>query len=792
MFTDLVAASNDAIRRARRKPALGRVLASNGHRAAHTPDILDTLDDLQQTYVTPVLDRVLDAAEQHLAGTPIDTTTRAAVAALDAFQREQVDPLIDCAMATSAALLREYVLPLLPARVRTLRVEDLPLLGDARQQHVRLLAGADDCTERTPEEQRLNRLLAVGTVTFALASFATVLYPPLMLLSLPGLLYTTAWLLVDGYRQLVEERRVGLDVINATATLALLMTGHWWVAAFTEMLFIPSGILLVKTRRRSRQRLVNTLSQTSRFVWVVHNATEVRLPFEQLQVGDVVVVGAGEVIPIDGTIISGIASIDQHRLTGEAQPAEKSSGEAVYAATIVLAGRLHIRVEQAGAATVAAQIGAVLNRTADYQTLIELRGTRLADTSALPQILLSAITLPLLGPIGAIAVLGCSIGYQLCLSGPISVLNFLYIAAEHGILVKDGRAMETLAYVDTVVFDKTGTLTHEQPHVGAVHSVGSYDEHSVLQLAAAAETRQTHPIARAILHAAQTRQLAISAIDEADYEPGYGLRVGLQDGRTVRVGSLRFMQAEGIALPAAVQSVQVTCHEQGHSLVYVAADDHLAGVIELHTSIRPEVEAVIAALHARGLQLAIVSGDQPQPTLHLAQRLGIDHAFAEVLPQEKASLVAQLQREGRTVCFVGDGINDAIALKQAHVSVSLQGATTVATDTAEVVLMGQSLQQIPLLFDLAAQLQQNMQGNYLVGTVPGITNIGSVYLLHTGVLMAATLSWMGLVLGLTNAMLPMIRHLLYTRFALPDRQTTDRLHCQGAQLPANSLNADER
>ncbi|NJP07685.1 MAG: heavy metal translocating P-type ATPase [Chloroflexaceae bacterium] len=772
MFTEWIDASKKTYRRRSHKP-LGELLATDGQTSApspapDTPDVLALIDATQRTYVSPVIDRVCRFAEQHLAGTPLDTTTRTAVQHLADFQEQQIDPWIDQTIDASTNLVRAYLLPLLPARVRRLKVENLPIVGDARQQYARLLAGADDTPdEPDPEAQALRRQLAVAVATFGLVNAGLFVAPPLLLLSIPGLLYTNAWFLAGGYHELVHERRFGLMSLASILTIAMLVTAKFWELAIWYVIFVPINMVIHKTRRQSSQRLVNLLGETPRFVWVVHNGTEMQLPFEQLQVGDIVVVGAGEMVPVDGTIQAGTASIDQHMLTGEAQPAEKSHGDAVYASTIVLAGRLHIQVEQAGATTVASRISAVLNQTAAYQTTTELLGVRMSDTLALPMVLLALATLPVLGTTAAIAVACCSIGVHVRFSGPLSVLNFLHIAAEHGILIKDGRALETLAKVDTVVFDKTGTLTHEQPHVGSITAYGGYAESTVLQLAAAAEQRQSHPIARAILDEAHTRQLVIPKRDEATYAPGYGLRVCLQDGQIVRVGSMRFMQVQHIALPDDVQLLQERGQQAGHTLVYVAVNDQLAGVVELHTTIRPEVAQVVADLHRRGVQLAIISGDHVQPTQHLADQLGIDHVFAEVLPQEKASLVAQLQREGRTVCFVGDGINDSIALKQAQVSVSLRGATTIATDTAQVVLMEQSLQQLPVLFDLARQMKHNMQQNMVLAMLPGTINIASVFLLHTGIIFAVFLSSIGMVSSMSNAMRPLLHHMVQTVPSLP-------------------------
>ncbi|MEZ4736034.1 MAG: HAD-IC family P-type ATPase [Caldilineaceae bacterium] len=291
-------------------------------------------------------------------------------------------------------------------------------------------------------------------------------------------------------------------------------------------------------------------------------------------------------------------------------------------------------------------------------------------------------------------------GLNLWISGPLALRNFLTVATRRSILIKDGRSLELLTEIDTVVFDKTGTLTLEQPHVTHIHPFADVDAHDLLRYAAAAEHRQTHPIARAILAYAEEQQIRLPAIDETRYEMGYGLQAEIE-GKTIRVGSGRFMTLKKIALPSEVAFLQESGHAQGHSLVMVAMGDQLIGAIELEPTIRPEAKDVIERLRRRNLDFYIISGDQEGPTQALAQKLGIDNYFANTLPENKAKLVAQLQEQGRAVCFVGDGINDSIALKKANVSVPLRGSTTVAMDTAQVVLMDTTLAQLPTLFALA-------------------------------------------------------------------------------------------
>lgn len=721
MFLELVIATSAAYagtrvyRRRRAQRSFDRILEDNGN-SIHLPRR-----------------KTLATLEQHV---------QPAFAAFDRFQDRYINPVLDEAYDTGAAIVIRHIVPRLPV---------------SRNEQLHMMPFAHEPADISPIERKTNRTITLGTAALTINIVGALVYPPLMLLSAPGLILMVVGWSRTAYTQVVHEGKFTVVLQNAVNGTGLLLLGQYLVLAFYATLFQTSYKVVFKTRDRSRKQLVNILGETPQFVWLERDGAEVQVPFTSLQVSDTIIVHAGELIPVDGCITHGLASIDQHMLTGEAQPIEKSIGDSVYAGTIVLSGTLTIQVKEAGSETVAAKIGAVLNRTADYRSTLELRGEVLADNSVLPMFGLGAATLLLLGPTSAIAVMSCYIGSSIRFTGPLSVLNFLRVTSDHSILVKDGRALELVSKVDTVVFDKTGTLTQEQPHVGAIHLVNGYTESDVLRFAAAAEHKQTHPIARAILQEAAQRQLVVPSIDEATYEIGYGLKVQL-NGSQVCVGSARFLQNEAIAIPPGIQAIEEQCHASGQSLVYVAVDDHLAGAIELHPTIRPEAKRIVQELKQRGLDLYIISGDQEQPTRRLAEEIGIDHFFAEVLPEGKSDLITRLQNEGRSVCFVGDGINDSIALKKAHVSVSLRGATTIALDTAQIILTDESLSQLVALFELAEQLDDTMRRNFLWATVPTAVNVLSVYLLGTGVVIAALFSWSGLLGGMINTMQPIIRH----------------------------------
>jgi heavy metal translocating P-type ATPase len=628
-----------------------------------------------------------------------------------------------------------------------------PLFGGTRSAALAEIVSAEETLEIGDYERQLNRYLAAAGATLGTAIIGAF-YPPVLIITLGAALYSTTLIFRNGYEAIVIERRLRMDVMGSLYFIGAYAGGFFMAGSFGLFAFYLSEKLVMITQDRSQKSLINVFSQQPRTVWLLVEGSEVEVPFESLQTDDVVVLHAGQVVPIDGVIEEGNATIDQHMLTGEAQPVERGVGDRVLTSTMLVGGKIHVRVEQTGEATVAAQIGTMLNSTASFQANIVSKGEQIADKSVPPSMLVALIALYLTGYQAMVTVLGSAIGLNIKITAPIAMLNFLNVAAHNGILVKDGRSLELLKAVDTVIFDKTGTLTLEQPNVAQVHICNGYSAEEVLTFAAAAEHRQTHPVARAILAEAASQKLPLPAIDHAHYDVGYGLRVRLAD-KMIRVGSDRYLTMENIEIPAEIQTLKESAQAQGHSLVMVGIDDKLAGAIELQPTIRPEAAEIVQNLLGRGLDIYVISGDQEEPTRKLTETLGIPHYFANTLPENKAAMVEQLQSEGRSVCFVGDGINDSIALKKANVSVSLRGASTAATDTAQVVLMAQSLRQLPYLFDLANEFDGNMKAGFAAAVGQGVVVIGSALMGWVGIL-GGTLIWeVGLLAGLGVAMLPL-------------------------------------
>lgn len=609
-----------------------------------------------------------------------------------------------------------------------------------------------------PYEREINRKLALASFITTAAIVTSPLALPLQfIVCVPPALYLMRYAYRQAYLAFKNERQVNFATLLAVNQTLIWFGGFYLLGGVIFILTTVGQKISYISEARSRTQLVNIFGKLPSYVWILRDGIEIEIPFEQLEVGHVLVIGSGQMIPIDGIVIDGHASIDQHRLTGESQPAEKTVGDPVLAATVVLAGQIQVRVEKTGQATVAAQIGEMLEKTASYQTSITSKAAQLADRSVAPTLGVAGLAALLFGPAGAAAITSTMFGLNLWISGPLAIRNFLTVATRRGILIKDGRSLDLLAEIDTVVFDKTGTLTLDQPHVAQIHTFAEVEAGAVLRYAAAVEQRQSHPIARAILAHATAQEIDLPKIDDSRYEMGYGLQAEIE-GKVVRVGSDRFMTLKEIALPATVHALQERCHAAGHSLVMVAVGEQLVGAITLEPTIRPEARAVLNDLRQRKLACYIISGDQEGPTRSLAQALGIEHYFANTLPENKAQMVEKLQKEGRAVCFVGDGINDSIALKKANVSVSLRGSTTIAMDTAQIVLMDTTLEQLPLLFQLGREMERNLKTTHTLAIVPGLGIWAGVFFGHLGILGATLIFEASLWVGIANAMRPLLTY----------------------------------
>jgi Cu2+-exporting ATPase len=631
-----------------------------------------------------------------------------------------------------------------------------------RDQVLELLDHAIVQAEVPARLDKLDLQLPIATGSIFLAALAQFSVP--VLLPVAGLVfaYSSITTFKEAYVTLFKEKRLGVDVLDAIVVVGCMLTGSIFAGAVLCWCLSLGRLLVKKTQDDSKKLLMNVFGKQPRFVWLLKDGVEVQVALEKLKSGDIVVVNTGETVPVDGIVHSGISMIDQHALTGESTPAEKGPGDRVFASTVLVAGKIEIAVENSGTETASAKIGKILNDTAGYKLTSQNKGEALADKAVVPTLAIGATALATLGPAGAIAVLNSDFGTGIRMAAPLALLSNLALAAQKGILIKDGRALEQMNEVDTFLFDKTGTLTRERPEVGRIYSTDGYSVEQIMTWAAAAENRFSHPIAKAILHKFEEMNLTMPTVDDSQYTMGFGITVKI-DGKTIRVGSPRFMTMENIPIPDDMKVAQDSAHGDGNTMVMVGVDDHLGGAIELQAAIRPEVIEIIAGLRKRGIKhLAIISGDHETPTRKLAESLGMDRYFAQVLPQDKADYVEKLQKEGRKVCFVGDGINDSIALKKANVSISLRGASTIATDTANIVFMEEGLTKLLDVRDIARSLDHNIKRSWTMIIIPNALCIVGAFTLGFGVMTSVLMNNVTAIAALANGMAP-LRQLKHIR-----------------------------
>jgi len=570
------------------------------------------------------------------------------------------------------------------------------------------------------------------------------------------------------YQSIVQEKELRIAVADSILILGAMVTGHYITAALSNGLFYISRKFLLKTEDVSQQKLINLYGIPPHNVWIVKDEVEIEIPFSSLQHENILVISAGQTILVDGTVVEGKAQIDQHVLTGESAPILVQEGNSVLASSIIVEGKIQVKVEKTSQETVAAQIAEILQHTADYKMKIQSRGEAIADKEVIPRLLIGVGTLPFLGPSRALTAMNANFGWNMRILAPVGMLVFLSKASRHGILVKDGRSLELLNQVNTVVFDKTGTLTEASSHVGAIHIFSDITEDDLLSMAAAAELKQPHPIAQAIVKKAKSKGLQWSEVKESQYEIGYGLIVKLKEmpkylqhakdstWPSIRIGSAKFMEKKGIKLAPKIQQIEMKSHQQGYSTIYLAIEDELQGIFEIHPTLRPEVMHTIQQLKKRGLQLYILSGDREPPTRQLAESLELDGYFADVLPEQKAEIIAQLQQEGKFVCYIGDGINDSIALKQAQVSISLQGASSIATDTAQVILMDGRLDQIVHLLELTDEFDLNLKFCFATSITPGVLALTGAFTSTLSIAGSMVLNQVALFIGVGKLIIPLI------------------------------------
>ena len=465
------------------------------------------------------------------------------------------------------------------------------------------------------------------------------------------------------------------------------------------------------------RRLMGLQPKTAR---VLRDGVAAEIGVDAVLPGDIVMVRPGERIPVDGEVTEGSSFVDESMITGEPIPSAKGAGSSVVGGTINRTGSFNFRATKVGADTVLAQIIRMVETAQGAKLPIQALVDRVTAWFVPAVMALAALTFgawfvfgpsPALtfGLVNAVAVLIIACPCAMGLATPTSIMVGTGRAAELGILFRNGEALQTLRDAGVIALDKTGTLTKGRPELTDLHAAPGVDEAQVLALAAAVEAHSEHPIAEAIVVAARARGLTVPAAEEFEAVPGFGVTARVA-GRRVEAGAARFMIRLGYDVGAFAAIAERLAHE-GKTPLYVAIDGRLAAALAVSDPIKGSTPDAIAALHALGLRVAMVTGDDRRTAEAIARQVGIDEVVAEILPAGKVDVIKRLREGGRLVAFVGDGINDAPALAEADVGIAIGTGTDVAIESADVVLMSGDLRGVATAIALSQATIRNIRQN---------------------------------------------------------------------------------
>ncbi|UYZ61348.1 heavy metal translocating P-type ATPase [Hymenobacter latericus] len=563
----------------------------------------------------------------------------------------------------------------------------------------------------------------------------------LLLLTLPVLLYsgrefyTSAW---NGFK----HRAANMDTLIAVGTgaaflysLAATVVPGWFMrrgimpevyydtTATIIALILLGKVLELRAKTQTSAAIKALMGLQAKTARVVRpGGQEVDVPIEQVQLNDIIVVRPGEKVATDGIIEAGHSAVDEAMLTGESLPVEKKEGDPVFGATLNKTGSFRFRVTKVGADTMLSQIVKLVEDAQGSRAPIQRLADKVSAIFVPTVVVIAILTFVLwfdLAPVEArlplalvnfVAVLIIACPCALGLATPTAIMVSTGKGAEHGVLIRNAEALEKAYQVNTVLLDKTGTITRGEPAVTDFSPADGQDASQLLQAVAAVERQSEHPLAEAVVRFADARHTPLVAASGFRAVEGKGAQATV-NGQPVLIGNLRLLEEAGISLPPAVRRQAEALLAQAKTVLYVAVAGQAAGVIGVADTVRDTSRAAIQGLQALGIEVVMMTGDNPQTAAQVAAQVGIKRYFAEVLPQDKAGKVKELQAEGRTVAMVGDGINDAPALAQADIGLAMGGGTDVAMEAAGITLMRSDLQGVVTAIDLSRQTIRTIKQN---------------------------------------------------------------------------------
>jgi len=562
-------------------------------------------------------------------------------------------------------------------------------------------------------------MVRIVLVALAAAAVWFRLWEPVSAISVVGV----AGLLIGGwpiFKEAVENliaKRMTMELSMSIAIVAAATISEFFTALVITLFVLVAEVLEGMTVSRGRRAIRDLLDFLPRAVSVRRADGVSDVDADTLAVGDAVLVNPGGRIPVDGTVIAGHSFVDQARITGESMPLEKTVGTPVFAGSINQSGALEIRAERIGRDTSYGKIIEAVEQAERSRAPVQRLADRLAGYLVYLALAAAALTYLLTRDIRAtISVVIVAGACGIAAGTPLAILGAIGRAARAGAIVKGGLFLEQLGQVNTVVLDKTGTLTYGQPEVRTLIPVAGVDRTVLLDAAVSAELRSEHPLGKTIVAYARAQERSPKEPQRFGYTPGHGIDATV-DGELVLVGNQALMRDHGIAVPADLLAGHPEASE-----VFVARAGTLLGAIVIADSVRPEARQAIAAIHAMGIKTVLLTGDAKPVADVVARQLGIAEVAANLLPEDKRQRVKRLVADGRMVAMVGDGVNDAPALIEAHVGVAMGSGTDVARESADVVLLGNDLVKFVETLAIARRTRRIIWANF-AGTI-GVDALG--------------------------------------------------------------------
>lgn len=534
-----------------------------------------------------------------------------------------------------------------------------------------------------------------------------------------------AWVtvLISGYSllylaisRLIRQRWISSALLITIAMIASIIIGELFAAGEVAFIMAIGALLEDMTVEKAKKGIHNLMKLTPRQARRLIDGTEELVPIEEVRLGDRLRVLPGEVIPTDGVVLAGNTSVDQSVMTGESLPVDKGIDDMVFCGTMNCFGSVDIKTTQlikdSSLQKMIDMVAEAENKKAPMQRIVDKWATWLVPIALAIAVIAYIITKDV---VRAVTVLVVFCPCALALATPTSIIAAIGQATKHGVIIKSGEALENMGKADTIAFDKTGTLTKGNLTVSDTISILlGLSESDLLLLTAAAEARSEHPLGKAILSQAKQTGGSIAESDDFTMIPGKGVMANVH-GEIILCGSSTFLTENGVTITKPALTELEALQGQGKAVILVAKAGQLAGLIALSDTLRPAVKDMVGQLTSMGVKTVLLTGDNARTAAYLSKQVGITEVKADLLPGDKVSAVVALQAQGRKICMIGDGVNDAPALKTANVSVAMGGmGSDIAIEAADIALMGDDINKIPYLKQLSNTTLRTIKTNITV------------------------------------------------------------------------------